>query len=106
MWDKISLFIADLNDSCGKPICASNTGIPTSTNDIGQAFVNFSKLGLTLLGLFAVLALVIAGLQYVTSAGNPQKTKQAREAIVYALVGIAFAVGAYGIVMIITANIG
>ncbi len=107
MSHRFSLFFAEIIDPrCGKAICADDTNIPTSTPTIGDAFEKFAAFGLSLLGIIAVLVLVIAGIQFVTSGGNPSKTKQAREAILYALIGIAFAVGAYGIVMLITTRIG
>ena len=39
-------------------------------------------------GIVAVIIMVVAGLLYVTSNGDPTKTKRAREAIIYAGVGI------------------
>lgn|SRR5690349_5346626 len=39
-------------------------------------------------GIIAVLAIVIAGILYTTSTANPSHTKQAREAIIYAVVGL------------------
>lgn len=107
MLEYLPFRLAAFNDpDCGKPICAGESGIPKSTSNIEQALGNFAELGLTLLGLFAVITIIWAGVQFASSGGNPQKTKQAREAIIYALIGIAFAVGAYGIVQLITTRIG
>ena len=39
-------------------------------------------------GLVAVIVIVAAGIIYTTSAGDASKTKQAREAIIYAAVGL------------------
>lgn len=39
-------------------------------------------------GIIAVLAIVIAGVLYTTSTANPTHTKRAREAIIYAVVGL------------------
>lgn len=39
-------------------------------------------------GIIAVLAIVIAGILYTTSTANPTHTKRAREAIIYAVVGL------------------
>lgn len=39
-------------------------------------------------GITAVLIIITAGFFYVTSGGNPSHTKRAREAIIYACVGL------------------
>jgi Ni,Fe-hydrogenase I cytochrome b subunit len=39
-------------------------------------------------GIVCVLAIVIAGIFYTTSTANPSNTKRAREAIIYAVVGL------------------
>lgn len=40
-------------------------------------------------GFAAVLMLVIAGLKFVTSSGDPNSVKSARDTIIYALIGVA-----------------
>lgn len=45
-----------------------------------------------IIGALAVLFIVIAGLRYVISAGDPQDVKQAKNGIIYAAVGLALAV--------------
>jgi len=49
-------------------------------------------------GAVAFLVIVIAGLRYVISQGNPQATAQAKNTIIYALVGLVLAISALGIV--------
>lgn len=39
-------------------------------------------------GLVAVIYIVVAGIQYVTSNGNPEKAKKALHTIIYALCGL------------------
>lgn len=39
-------------------------------------------------GVIAVLVIIIAGIMYTTSGGNATNTKRAREAIIYAIVGL------------------
>jgi hypothetical protein len=51
-----------------------------------------------IIGALAFLVMVIAGLRYIIAAGDPQKTANARNTIVFALVGIAIAVSAQAIV--------
>ena len=46
----------------------------------------------------SVLFIVVSGLRFVLSAGDPQETAKARNTIVYALVGLVVAVAAEAIV--------
>lgn len=39
-------------------------------------------------GAIAVIIIIVAGIFYTTSAGNPSQTNRAREAIIYAVVGL------------------
>jgi hypothetical protein len=45
-----------------------------------------------LIGAVALLTIVIAGLRFVMSQGDPQATSRARDAIIYAVVGLVVAV--------------
>ncbi len=64
-------------------------------NDRLQSVLQFT---FGVLGAIAVLVIVIAALQYVLSAGDTQKVARAKDAIIYALIGLAVAVMAYAIV--------
>lgn len=57
------------------------------------------------LGALAVLIIVIAALQYVISAGDAQKVAKAKDAIIYALVGLVVAILAYAIVNFVLGGI-
>ncbi len=50
----------------------------------------------------AVLIIVIAGLYFVLSRGNPEKSAKARNTIIYAAVGLATSVLATAIVSFVT----
>lgn len=49
-------------------------------------------------GGIALLIIIIAGLRYITSQGNPQATAKAKNAIIYAGVGLAVSLLAFSIV--------
>ena len=53
------------------------------------------------IGALALVIIVVAGLRYITSAGNPQKASSAKNAIIYALVGLAIAITAQAIVSLV-----
>lgn len=73
----------------------------TSTN----LFTNALTVVFGVLGGISVLVVVYAGMKYVTSGGDPAKTKEAREQIIYAAVGIVVALSAGAIVAFATKQI-
>jgi len=79
------------NNSC------LSTGLPTvsaSSNEL-QAIL---QVFFAILGAIAVLFVVIGGLRYTISGGNPQDMKKARETILYAVIGLVVAISAEAIV--------
>lgn len=58
-----------------------------------------------IIGAVSVLVIVIAGLMYVLSGGNPDRTKQAKDAILYAIVGIVIAAAAQLIVRFVLSSV-
>lgn len=58
-----------------------------------------------MLGALAILVIVIAGLVYVTSSGDSSRTAQARNAIIYAAVGLAIAGASFIIVEYVVGNV-
>lgn len=51
-----------------------------------------------LIGAVALAMIVVSGLRYITSAGDPQKASQAKDGVIFALVGLAIAVTAEAII--------
>ena len=56
-----------------------------------------------ILGAISLLVITIAGLRFI-SRGDPQRVKQAREAILYAIVGLIVAASGYAIVGFVLNN--
>ena len=70
-----------------------------------QTVQNVINIMLFIIGIIAVIVIVIAGIMYATSGGNAEQTKKAKDAILYAVIGIIVAVMAYAIVGFVTQNI-
>ncbi len=49
-------------------------------------------------GGIAVIIIILAGIKFITSQGNPQEVSRARDTIIYAAVGLAISVSAITIV--------
>lgn len=62
---------------------------------IAKTIINFL---LFLVGAIAVVIIVYAGFQYVTSAGDSSKVATAKNTIIYAVIGLIVAIMAYAIV--------
>lgn len=65
---------------------------------ITQIVTNFMRWILGIFGMLAVIAFVIAGILYITSAGNQEQAQKAKRAMVYSIVGVV--VGLMGVVVI------
>ncbi len=70
-------------------------GTPTSVNDLAK---NVTNLLLYIVGIVAVIMMIIGGFLYITSSGDPSRTKSAKDTILYAVIGIVVALLAYAIV--------
>lgn len=73
---------------CGLPDAQPNQG----------TIQNIIQIALGIIGAFALLSMTASGLKYITSAGDPQKTSEAKKGVVFSLVGLAIAVAAEAIV--------
>ena len=73
----------------------STAGDPDAlTGTIG----NIVNVLLWIVGIVSVIVIIIGGIMYATSAGDSGRTKKAKDAILYAVIGLAVAVFAYAIV--------
>lgn len=83
-------------------VIAQGTGIITSVEQLDtlvQKIVNWFS-GFVL--VVAVLFILLAAWTFLTAGGNPDSVAKARQMLIYALVGIAVAVLAWGMVPLIT----
>jgi heme/copper-type cytochrome/quinol oxidase subunit 2 len=56
-------------------------------------------------GVVAVLVITIAAFQYVISQGDPGKTAKAKDAIMYAVIGLVIAIMGYSIVTFVISRL-
>jgi hypothetical protein len=63
-----------------------STQLPTGT--LTNIITSFMKWALALLGVFAVIGFVIAGIMYLISAGNETMQEKAKKAMIYSIVGV------------------
>lgn len=71
---------------------------PESGTFIQGSIKNVLNFTFGLLGVIAVIIIIIAAIQYITSGGDSQKVAKAKDTIIYALVGLVVAILAFVIV--------
>jgi hypothetical protein len=80
--------------NCDTDCSTGLPGVEASSVNVQQII----QIVLASLAAIAVLIIVLAGLKFVTSQGDPQGVAKARQAIIFALIGLAVAVSAEAIV--------
>ena len=73
--------------------CFNNT-----TNAVPDVVTNVLSVIIGMVGIIAVIFIVIGGIKYMTSAGEPEKIKSAKKTIGYAILGIIISALAFAIV--------
>ncbi|MGH7238042.1 MAG: Mbov_0395 family pilin-like conjugal transfer protein [Candidatus Saccharimonadales bacterium] len=67
-------------------------------NADSTSLTNLMNLLFAAVGGLSVLFIVIGGFRYILSAGDPQDAAQAKNTIIYAVIGLIIAISAYAIV--------
>lgn len=66
---------------------------------------NALQLVFGLAGAIALVVVIIGGLQYVISQGNPQSTAKAKDVVMYALIGLVICATAYSLVTFVLVRV-
>ena len=61
---------------------------------------------LRIAGIVGIIFVIVGGIRYITSQGQPENTKKAQSTIIYALVGLAIAILAATLVGFVGTNLG
>ena len=57
------------------------------------------------MGAIALIIIILAGIKFITSQGNPEGLTKARNTIIYAAVGLAVSIGALAIVTFVVGRL-
>lgn len=74
---------------------------PIATSDFAKIVANFLKWFLSVAGAIAMIMLIIAGIMYMGSAGDPQKAASAKKMVMITLGGLILSLLSYSILVII-----
>ena len=93
--DTTNICNSTASDQAKKAAGCPGTGTSSNFQTLLVAILN-SIIGIV--GLVAVVFVIIGGVQYITSSGDAGKVKKAKDAILYASIGIAICALAFAIV--------
>lgn len=88
----------DVFPECTGPGSTSAVCRARNTDNVDSIAQSITKLLLWIIGVVAVIMLVVGGLRYITSNGNPEQIKSAKNTVMYAIVGLVVAMMGYAIV--------
>jgi hypothetical protein len=80
------------------------TNLPTTAANAG-AIQTIMTIVFTITGAVAVIIVVIGGIKYSTSQGDPQAVSKAKGTIIYAVVGLVISIFAVGIIQFAAGHI-
>lgn len=66
----------------------------------------FTNVLLFLAGAIAVIVIIYGGIRYATSTGDAARVKQAKDTILYGVIGLVVSILAFAIVQFIIQNLG
>ncbi|MBI1866323.1 MAG: hypothetical protein HY005_03330 [Candidatus Staskawiczbacteria bacterium] len=67
-------------------------------NNICQLLTRIINAVAGIVGAISVIMIIVSGIMYLLSAGSPERINKAKAALVYAIIGMAIAISATGIV--------
>lgn len=77
----------------------------TNTDLIGGILKNVINILLFFAGTISVIVIIVGGIRYITSDGDPGSASKAKNTIIYALVGLVIAIMSFAIVNFILSRI-
>ena len=94
----------DIEDDDVKKLAGCTEASSKNKNvvDIIQSGVNVV---ISLVGILAVFSIIYGGFTYMTAQSDPAKIKRGKDMVIYAVVALAVAFLAYGIVLFVTRNL-
>ena len=85
-------------------LTSAQVNVPTgSANDVLAAGLNIVYF---VAGILAVIVIIVAGFTLVTNTGEPEALKKARQAIIYAAIGLVVIFAAFAVTWFVLGRIG
>ena len=94
------------SEACrGLNAVSGDSGSCTGSSLFDTGFKAIANTLILIIGAVAVLMIILGGLRYILSAGDPSSVKGAKDTVLYAVVGVVVAILAFAIVNFALDNI-
>lgn len=80
---------------------ANNTPLFENINDVWSILAAVVEIVLFVAGVAAVVFMIIGAIRYITSQGQPEQTKRARQSLIYAVVGLVVSIIGRAVIQLI-----
>lgn len=100
----IALFLSSPFFSNAQYSVPSNTGLPAG--ELGSIIVVVMQWMLSLIGVIGIIGFVIAGILYLTSAGDDNKAGTAKKAMTYCIIGMVVALLGFVVIKAVDTMLG
>ena len=94
------------NPAMAGAAAARADGMPAELLGNNGTFTNLANTILYIVGLVSVVMLIFGGLRYVVSGGDSKKVTDAKNTVLYAIIGLVIAILSYAIVNFVLNAIG
>lgn len=85
---------------------ARGDGMPADLIGVDGVFTKLVNTVLYAVGIISVIMLILGGIRYVISGGDSKKVTDAKNTIMYAIIGLIIAILAYAIVNFVISAVG
>jgi predicted lipid-binding transport protein (Tim44 family) len=103
--EKIYAFLATTESIIKSSADAACAGGGNCGGTLDKLFGNITNALIFIIGGVSVIMVIIGALRFVTSNGDPKQAAEARQTILYAVVGVILAIASYAIVTFVTRTI-
>ena len=85
---------------------AKGSGMPSELVGVNGVFTKITNTVLYAVGIISVIMLIYGGLRYVVSGGDSKKVTDAKNTIMYAIIGLIISILAFAIVNFVINAVG
>jgi cytochrome bd-type quinol oxidase subunit 2 len=103
LWTGKALALSSVQEGAN---AAHANGMPTELFGDAGVFTRITNILLFAIGIVSVIMLIYGGLRYVTSGGDQKKVTDAKNTVLYAIIGLIVAVLSFAIVNFVLQAIG
>ena len=83
------------------PLCVTGATGANCVDSVDKLITKILKFITEVVGALAVLMLVVAGIFFVLAGANPENVNKAKHIALYAVIGLAIAVAANGLIQVV-----